>query len=98
MNTDGVVSCLNRERAGLLASGLAGLSLFGSVARGEASAQSDIDVAVTLDQSATIDLFELAALSDHVSGLLGRKVDIVVEPTRNPRLQAEIDRDRVRVF
>ena len=98
MNSENVVSCLKRERAGLLASGLTGVSLFGSMARNEASARSDIDLAVTLNPAAKVDLFELAALSDQVSRLLGRKVDIVVEPTRNPRLQAEIDRDRVRVF
>ena len=30
--------------------------------------------------------------------MLGVKVDLVVEPARNPRLQERIDRDRLRVY
>jgi predicted nucleotidyltransferase len=72
--------------------------LFGSTARGEASSVSDVDLAVTLDEAAGIDLFRYAAISEQLSRMLGAKVDMVVEPARNPRMQAQIDRDRVNVY
>ena len=89
---------LNRNKASLQALGLKRLSLFGSTARNEASDASDIDLAVTLDETAKIDLFRFAAISEQVAQVLDAKVDLVVEPARNPRMQAEIDRDRVRVY
>lgn len=89
---------LRRERPALQALGLKGVSLFGSTARGEAVETSDLDLAVTLDETHHIDLFRFAAMSERVSRLLGTPVDMVVEPTRNPRMQAEIDRDRVRAY
>jgi predicted nucleotidyltransferase len=98
MDRQAIVDRLNSNQPALKALGLARMSLFGSTARGQASAASDIDLAVTLDDSAQIDLFRFAAISEQVSRLLGTKVDLIVEPARNPRMQAEIDRDRLRVY
>ena len=98
MDRDTALSRLKRNKASLRALGLERLSLFGSTARGEASSASDIDLAVTLDQSAGIDLFRFAAISEQLARMLGAKVDLVVEPARNPRLQEQIDRDRLRVY
>ena len=98
MDRQSVLDRLNRNKASLKAMGLARMSMFGSTARDEASAASDIDLAVTLDESAKIDLFRFAAISEQLSRLLGARVDLVVEPARNPRMQAEIDRDRLRVY
>jgi predicted nucleotidyltransferase len=98
MDRQSAIHRLSENRAALQAIGLKRVSLFGSTARGDASTQSDVDLAVTLDEDAAIDLFRFAAMSEEVSRLLGAKVDMVVEPARNPRMQAEIDRDRVRVY
>ena len=98
MDRDTALSRLKRNKASLRALGLERLSLFGSTARGEATPASDIDLAVTLDQAAGIDLFRFAAISEQLARMLGTKVDLVVEPARNPRLQAQIDRDRLRVY
>ena len=89
---------LRRDKPALQALGLKGISLFGSTARGEAAEGSDLDLAVTLDEAMGIDLFRFAALTERVSRLLGTPVDMVVEPARGPRMQAEIDRDRVRAY
>lgn len=98
MDRQSAVLCLSENKAALQAIGLRRVSLFGSTARGDATPQSDIDLAVMLDEDAGIDLFRFAAMSEELSRLLGTKVDMVVEPARNPRMQAEIDRDRVRVY
>lgn len=98
MDRDAVIARLKRNQPGLQAMGLKRLSLFGSTARGAATDASDVDLAVTLDEAAGIDLFRFAALTEHLRNLLGSRVDMIVEPARNARMQAEIDRDRLRVF
>ncbi len=98
MDRQSVIDRLNSNKATLQALGLARLSWFGSTARGQSSAASDIDLAVTLDAAANIDLFRFAAISEQLSRLLGSPVDLIVEPARNPRMQAQIDRDRLRLY
>lgn len=98
MDCQTAINRLKSNKAALQALGLKRISLFGSTARGDAAPASDIDLAVTLDEKARIDLFRFAAMSERVSRMLGARVDLIVEPARNPRMQAEIDRDRVRVY
>ena len=98
MDRQAVIHRLSRNKRGLQALGLKQLSLFGSTARGDAGPASDVDLAVTLDEDARIDLFRFAALSEQFSKMLDAKVDLVIEPARNPHFQREIDRDRLRVF
>jgi len=81
----------------LRALGIEQLSLFGSVARDQAEADSDLDLAITLAPGALRGLAYFG-LEEDVSRMLGVAVDIVTEPARKARLQAEIDRDRVHVF
>jgi len=78
--------------------GIDRLSLFGSTARGEAGSTSDVDLAATFDPTAMVGLFKYAGIADLLEVLLGVSVDLVGEPARKLRMQAEIDRDRVNVF
>jgi len=98
MDRQAIIRRLESNKASLQALGLLRMSLFGSTARGDASAASDVDLAVTLDEGARIDLFRFAAISEQLSRMLDAKVDVIVEPARNARLQAAIDRDRLRVY
>ena len=98
MDPQAVIDRLRQNQSRLEVLGLARVSLFGSTARGQAMAGSDVDLAVTLDEAAGIDLFRFAAISEQVRNLLGVAVDLVVEPARNARIQAQIDRDRLRVY
>lgn len=79
----------------LRTSGVLGLSLFGSVARGEDSVH-DVDVAVRLSENFPApDLNYLSCLSElegRLSGILGCKVDVIEEPVGKKRFQTEIDR------
>ena len=78
--------------------GVTGLSLFGSVARGEAGPGSDVDVALTLDPERRLGLFRYAAIGEHLEDILGCKVDTVSEPVEKPRLRQRIEQDRAHVF
>jgi hypothetical protein len=51
--------------------------VFGSAARGEAGAESDVDILVDLDADRS--LLDLGGLLMDLQDLLGRKVDVVTE-------------------
>jgi hypothetical protein len=59
--------------------GARNLRVFGSFARGEAGAESDIDFLVDLEPGR--DLLDLAGLAADLRELLGRKVDVLTEPS-----------------
>lgn len=98
MYKEEVIRRLRAKEAELRRLGIARLSLFGSVARGEATCESDVDLAAELDRSKTITVFDFLALREFMAGLLERRVDLLSEPARNPRIGAEVERDRVLVF
>jgi uncharacterized protein len=57
--------------------GACNVRIFGSVARGEAGENSDIDLLVELEQGRS--LLDQAGLMVELEDLLGRKVDVVTE-------------------
>ena len=57
--------------------GARNVRIFGSAARGEAEADSDIDFLVELEPDRT--LFDLGALLMDLQDLLGRKIDVVTD-------------------
>ncbi|HEY5341100.1 MAG TPA: nucleotidyltransferase domain-containing protein [Candidatus Aquilonibacter sp.] len=64
--------------------GVEHLDVFGSVARGDATAESDVDVIVTPRQDAGFSLFNLSAAGNYLEDALARKVDILrAIPLRN---------------
>lgn len=98
MDRAAVIARLKAHEADLRAMGVIGLSLFGSVARGEAGPESDVDVALTLDPARRIGLFRYALIGEHLEDILEHKVDTVCEPVRKERLRQRIDQDRAHVF
>jgi predicted nucleotidyltransferase len=71
--------------------GVISLGIFGSVARDEATPESDVDVVFTSDRP---DLFLTAMLKQDLEVLLDRPVDIIrLRDTMNPRLKARIERE-----
>ncbi len=57
--------------------GAKNVRVFGSVARGEATAESDVDFLVELEPGRS--LFDLGGLLMDLRDLLGREVDVVTE-------------------
>ena len=73
-------------------------SVFGSVARGQARPDSDIDVLVELDPEKPMGLFEYARLKLYIGELLGGSADVVNRKTLKPLLRDAILRDAVSAF
>jgi len=59
--------------------------IFGSIARGEADDQSDVDFLVDLDPGRS--LLDLGGLQYELERLLGRRVDVVTERGLKPRMR-----------
>ncbi len=59
--------------------------VFGSAARGEADAQSDVDFLVNLESGRS--LLDLGALLMDLQDLLNREVDVVTEAGLRPRIR-----------
>ena len=95
---DGIIAILRSHELELRRAGVRRLSLFGSTARDEANATSDIDLVAEFDPAAHIGLFRLTAIGRRLAQILGRDVDLLPEPVEHPRLQSNIDRDRRRAF
>ena len=67
--------------------------VFGSVARGEDTASSDIDFLVDLDKG--VGLFGLIGLERELRELLGVDVDVVPADTLKPRMRERVLREAV---
>ena len=70
--------------------------LFGSRAREEATQGSDIDLLLELDETA--DLFQLAAIKEHLENMLNATVDVVSQNGLSPRLKPYIEKDKILVY
>jgi hypothetical protein len=73
-------------------------SVFGSVVRGEAREDSDIDVLVELDQDRAMGIFEYARLKVYINEILNGAGDVVNRRTLKPLLRNSVLRDAVHVF
>jgi predicted nucleotidyltransferase len=66
------------------------LSLFGSAARGVLRPGSDVDLLVVFEEGATVTLFTLIDLQAELSGVFGRRVDLVPKGGLKPTLRSEV--------
>ena len=72
--------------------------LFGSFARGEENAQSDIDLLIQFDHSTPIGLFSYARMHRELEERLGCKVDLVEEGTLRPAVAAAAAKDLKMIY
>lgn len=64
------------------------LSIFGSMARGSATSESDLDVLVEFDRPVSLSRF--LALEAKLTGLAGRPVDLVSREALKPFIRAHV--------
>jgi predicted nucleotidyltransferase len=80
MKRDDVMAMLRAERSRLCSEfGVKSLALFGSVARDEATADSDVDLLVEYDPERRVGLLRHIGTAQHIEKLLGvPRVDLVI--------------------
>jgi len=95
---DDIVRRIRAEEVELRRRGIACLSVFGSVARGEDRVDSDVDIAVEIEPGRSFSLIRMEDTRLLLEDLLGRSVDLgEIEMFRRPARTA-FERDRVAVF
>ena len=93
-----VLETLRTHESELRLLGVSHAAVFGSVARGEAGAGSDIDVLVELDEDRSMGIFEYARLKLYINELLDGAGDVVNRRTLKPLLRENILRDAIHAF
>jgi len=90
---DQVLTVLRAEQSAAREAGVEIVGVVGSVARGEARADSDVDVVYDIIGRPT--LFDLGGLMGHLEDRLGRRVDLVGRGAMKPDRWAYMSRDLV---
>ena len=93
-----VLRALRGHAAALRGLGVSHLWLFGSLTRGEAGADSDVDVMIAVPSGRKFSLFDLGEVRVELCELLEREVDVVIEEDLVPRFRSDISADLVQVF
>lgn len=91
-----ILKKLAENRQLLTAYGIKDIRLFGSVARGEAVAGSDVDLLVEFESSAHIGMFEFSRLRRELSRLLGCEVDLATPDALHKDMKDDIIREAIR--
>jgi len=87
MDKSTVITKLREHESELKAAGIVRLSLFGSVARGNATEESDVDLMGDFDRARGLTLFDMAGLEVRLGEILETRVDLsdrhmLMEPVR----------------
>lgn len=96
MTVDEVRRILAPHRDNLSRLGVVSLHVFGSVARGEAGPDSDVDFLIELDPGRRISLLAVAHIKGELEDLLGRTVDLVEPHVLKERMREQVLREAVR--
>jgi len=96
MNSDRLANIKERLAQVLQRNGVKKAALFGSIARGEATAESDIDILVEFEGNKS--LLDLAGLKIEIEETLGKSADVLTYDSLNPLLKERILKEQVVIF
>jgi uncharacterized protein len=94
MRKDKALEILSNHRNALLRFKVKSLAIFGSVARDEAKAGSDIDLLVEF--SAPVGIFEFLDLKEYLEGIFKCRVDLATEQALKKQLRDQILKEAIR--
>ncbi|HEY0105666.1 MAG TPA: nucleotidyltransferase domain-containing protein [Rhizomicrobium sp.] len=97
MTLEKALEILRANRAMLQERGVLHAAVFGSVARGEARDDSDVDILVDLEREKPSGIYEYVRLQSDIAALIGRKIDLVERNAVKPHMQGAL-KDAVNAF
>lgn len=98
MNRDHALARLRTAETGLRQQGVSALYLFGSVARGDPSSNSDVDLAFDVPPDVRFSLFDQARIQTDLADLLKATVDFIPLEALRSTARKRVEADMVRVF
>jgi predicted nucleotidyltransferase len=93
-----VIAILKEHESFFRDKGITRLAVFGSMARGEAGPDSDVDLVIDLNPEVKFSYIDLGLVEDASVDLLGCPVDLVLRRSVKPGLVPAIDQDGIDVF
>ena len=98
MEKDRVIVILREHAPELKKAGVMHLRFFGSVARGESSSSSDVDLLADFDKTRRYTLLTMGRLESHLADLLGTKVDLSSPEWLKYSVSDQVQREAVVAF
>ncbi len=94
MDCKSTIDIINKHRKELGPYGVASLSIFGSVARGNAKPNNDVDILVEFNKP--VSFFEFLDLKEYLEKIFERRIDLVTIDTLKPQLKEQILDETIR--
>jgi uncharacterized protein len=98
MDSASVIEKLRMHEPELKAAGIVHLRLFGSVARGDSSAHSDVDLIAELDRSKHLTLLNLVRIENRLTDILGAKADLALADLMKDAVRFRAGREAILAF
>ena len=98
MNREQVIETLRAHEPDLRNRGVLHAALFGSVARNEATPNSDIDIMIELEPDAPISLFDYIGITHYLSDLFPLRVDVANLSKLKLHVRPSAEHDAVYAF
>ena len=98
MDSSQVIAVLKANEGALRALGVQHAALFGSVPRGEARLESDLDIMVDIDPGVPMGVFEYVGIVQALTRLFPVPVDISNRQAQKAHVRAAAERDAVYAF
>jgi hypothetical protein len=95
---DEIVRCIRAQEPELRRRGIQHMSIFGSVARGEARPDSDVDIAIDVLPGRSFSLIRIEDTRLLLEDAIGGRVDLGEADQFRPQVRAAYERDRIQVF
>jgi predicted nucleotidyltransferase len=98
MKTADAIAVLKRHADALRARGVCHAALFGSTARGQSGASSDLDILIELEPDAALDAFAYAGLKRYIAELFPAPVDVINKDALKTHVRGQVIADAVYAF
>jgi predicted nucleotidyltransferase len=98
MNSSAALETLRRSEQDLRARGVRRAAVFGSVARGDNDADSDVDILVEIDPEAHLTVYDYAGLKEYIASLFDGPVDVVNRDSLKPYVRPAATADAIYAF
>jgi len=98
MDKAAVIARLREYEPELKAAGITRLSLFGSVARGDATSESDVDLMAEFDPTKQFSLLEMVSLENRLADILGVRVELTLARALKDNIRERVRAEAVFAF
>jgi uncharacterized protein len=98
MNRQEILDRLRDNERALRARGVMHAALFGSRARGDDRADSDIDIMIEVAPDVRMTVYDYVGLKDTIAGLFDGRVDVVSRDSLKPYVRPAVTADAIYAF